>query len=169
MPPFGPAVRHLTFARTTGDATKPYRLISLDVNSILLDDFRDVYSHTRWHRAAGNPHPPSPIKGSATHVRSDPIYVRKAQLFRVLGHPVRIRMLELLLDGERSVGELQAALSLDSSSAAQHLAALRQQGVLEATAHHRSQLGPSPLPRFPERSLSPPRFGLRGCWRADQR
>jgi ArsR family transcriptional regulator len=65
-------------------------------------------------------------------VRSDPIYVRKAQLFRVLGHPVRIRMLELLLDGERSVGELQAALSLDSSSASQHLAALRQQGVLES-------------------------------------
>lgn len=77
-------------------------------------------------------HPPSPTEGSAPHVRSDPIYVRKAQLFRVLGHPVRIRMLELLLDGERSVGELQAALSLDSSSASQHLAALRQQGVLES-------------------------------------
>ena len=68
---------------------------------------------------------------SATHVRSDPVYVVKAQLFRVLGHPVRIRILELLSDGERTVGDLQAALSLDSSSASQHLAALRQQGVLE--------------------------------------
>lgn len=77
-------------------------------------------------------HTPPPLDGSATHVRSDPIYVRKAQLFRVLGHPVRIRMLELLLDGERSVGELQAALGLDSSSASQHLAALRQQSVLES-------------------------------------
>lgn len=65
-------------------------------------------------------------------MRSDPIYVRKAQLFRVLGHPVRIRILELLLDGERSVGDLQAALSLDSSGTSQHLAALRQQGVLES-------------------------------------
>ena len=64
-------------------------------------------------------------------MRSDPVYVLKAQLFRVLGHPVRIRILELLSDGERTVGELQAALSLDSSSASQHLAALRQQGVLE--------------------------------------
>ena len=76
--------------------------------------------------------PPAPLDGSATHVRSDPVYVAKARLFRVLGHPVRIRMLELLLDGERTVGDLQAELSLDSSGASQHLAALRQQGVLES-------------------------------------
>jgi DNA-binding transcriptional ArsR family regulator len=68
----------------------------------------------------------------AVHVRSDPVYVRKAQLFRVLGHPVRIRALELLMDDERTVGDLQAALGLDSSGASQHLAALRQQGVLES-------------------------------------
>ena len=37
-----------------------------------------------------------------------------------------------LTDGERTVGELQAALSLDSSGTSQHLAALRQQGVLES-------------------------------------
>lgn len=65
-------------------------------------------------------------------MRSDPVYVLKAQLFRVLGHPVRIRILELLLEGERTVGELQAALSLDSSGTSQHLAALRQAGVLES-------------------------------------
>ena len=71
-------------------------------------------------------------RASAAHVRSDPVYVVKAQLFRVLGHPVRIRILELLNDGERSVGDLQAALSLDSSGTSQHLSALRQQGVLES-------------------------------------
>jgi ArsR family transcriptional regulator len=65
-------------------------------------------------------------------VRSDPVYVVKAQLFRVLGHPVRIRILELLSDGERTVGDLQTLLALDSSGTSQHLAALRQQGVLEA-------------------------------------
>jgi ArsR family transcriptional regulator len=68
----------------------------------------------------------------AGHVRSDPVYVVKAQLFRVLGHPVRIRMLELLSEGERTVGDLQAELQLDSSGTSQHLAALRQQGVLES-------------------------------------
>lgn len=73
---------------------------------------------------------PPPPDGSATHVRADPVYVLKAQLFRVLGHPVRLRILELLLEGERTVGDLQAALRLDSSGTSQHLAALRQQGVL---------------------------------------
>jgi DNA-binding transcriptional ArsR family regulator len=76
--------------------------------------------------------PTPPIGGTATHVRSDPVYVVKAQLFRALGHPVRIRIIELLLDGERTVGDVQAALRLDSSGTSQHLAALRQQGVLES-------------------------------------
>lgn len=75
---------------------------------------------------------PEPPALDALHVRSDPVYVVKAQLFRVLGHPVRIRILELLSDGERTVGDLQALLALDSSGTSQHLAALRQQGVLEA-------------------------------------
>lgn len=73
-----------------------------------------------------------PADPSAAHVRSDPVYVVKAQLFRVLGHPLRIRILELLRDGERTVGDLQAELELDSSGTSQHLAALRQQGVLDS-------------------------------------
>lgn len=73
-----------------------------------------------------------PDAGGAAHVRSDPVYVVKAQLFRVLGHPVRIRILELLSEGERTVGDLQGELDLDSSGTSQHLAALRQQGVLES-------------------------------------
>jgi DNA-binding transcriptional ArsR family regulator len=79
--------------------------------------------------------PPDPDPAAANvgvHVRSDPVYVAKAQLFRALGHPVRIRILELLTDHERTVGDLQAELNLDSSGTSQHLAALRQQGVLES-------------------------------------
>jgi DNA-binding transcriptional ArsR family regulator len=71
--------------------------------------------------------PPAP-----PHVRSDPVYVVKAQLFRVLGHPVRIRILELLSEGERTVGDLQAQLELDSSGTSQHLGSLRQLGLLDA-------------------------------------
>lgn len=56
----------------------------------------------------------------------------KAELFRVLGHPARLRILELLRDGEQSVGELQLALELDSSGTSQHLSALRKQGLLES-------------------------------------
>lgn len=64
--------------------------------------------------------------------RPQPIHRVKAEFFRVLGHPVRVRILELLRDGERSVGALQAALELDSSGTSQHLGTLRKQGVLDA-------------------------------------
>jgi len=63
---------------------------------------------------------------------SHPIYQLKADLFRLLGHPVRVRVLELLREGELTVGELQAALELDSSGMSQHLTAMRRQGVLES-------------------------------------
>jgi DNA-binding transcriptional ArsR family regulator len=76
--------------------------------------------------------PPAAAVLSAVRVRSDPVYVVKAQLFRVLGHPVRIRILEILSSGERTVGDLQAELNLDSSGTSQHLTALRQHGVLES-------------------------------------
>jgi ArsR family transcriptional regulator len=65
-------------------------------------------------------------------VRGDPVYRLKAELFRTLGHPTRIRMLEVLGTGERSVGELQEALELDSSGVSQHLTLLRRQGLLES-------------------------------------
>lgn len=61
-----------------------------------------------------------------------PIYALKAEFFRALGHPVRIRLLQLLRDGERTVGDLQAALDLDSSGTSQQLAALRNQGLVES-------------------------------------
>jgi ArsR family transcriptional regulator len=50
----------------------------------------------------------------------------------VLGHPTRVRILEVLKEGERSVREIQAALNLNSSSTSQHLGALRKQGLLES-------------------------------------
>jgi ArsR family transcriptional regulator len=61
-----------------------------------------------------------------------PVYQVKAEFFRILGHPVRVRMLELLRDGERTVGDLQTALGLDSSGTSQHLGVLRRHGVLES-------------------------------------
>jgi ArsR family transcriptional regulator len=70
--------------------------------------------------------------GPDARARSDRVYVVKARMFRVLGHPVRIRILELLRDGERCVSELQAELQLDSSGTSQHLSALRQQGLLDS-------------------------------------
>ena len=62
-----------------------------------------------------------------------PIHTVKADFFRVLGHPVRVRMLELLREGEKTAGELRELIDIDSSSASQHLAALRRLGLVEAT------------------------------------
>ena len=68
------------------------------------------------------------------------MYLLKAEFFRTLGHPARVRILQLLRDGERTVGALQAALELDSSGTSQHLAALRRQGLVtsrrEGTSVH---------------------------------
>lgn len=61
-----------------------------------------------------------------------PIHEVKANLFRVLGHPARVRILELLRDEERSVGSLQKELGLDSGGTSQHLAALRRIGLVES-------------------------------------
>jgi ArsR family transcriptional regulator len=65
-------------------------------------------------------------------VRDDPVYRLKAELFRALGHPARVRLLELLGAGERTVGELRNVLELDSSSASHHLSALRTQRLVDS-------------------------------------
>lgn len=61
-----------------------------------------------------------------------PVYEVKANLFRVLGHPARVRILELLREGERSVGALQTELDLDSGGTSQHLAALKRIGLVNS-------------------------------------
>jgi DNA-binding transcriptional ArsR family regulator len=63
---------------------------------------------------------------------SRPVHEIKANLFRVLGHPARVRILEVLREGEQSVGALQAELVLDSSGTSQHLAALRRIGLVQS-------------------------------------
>lgn len=56
-----------------------------------------------------------------------PLYEVKAGLFKGLSHPFRIRVLELLADGEEhTVAELQEATGLEASHLSQHLAVLRR-------------------------------------------
>lgn len=54
----------------------------------------------------------------------------KAAFFRALAHPVRIRILEILVKGGRTVQELQAALALEQPVVSQHLAVLRNQAII---------------------------------------
>ena len=63
---------------------------------------------------------------------SDELQVFKAEFFKALAHPMRIRLLEVLRHGERSVQDLQAALDLDQSTVSQQLAVLRAKRVVVA-------------------------------------
>jgi DNA-binding transcriptional ArsR family regulator len=63
---------------------------------------------------------------------SEPIYTLKAEFFKTLGHPARIRILELLAEGEHSVTELIPELGLESSHLSQQLAVLRKAGMVVA-------------------------------------
>ncbi|GGR68459.1 transcriptional regulator [Streptomyces humidus] len=62
-----------------------------------------------------------------------PLYEAKAEFFRMLGHPVRIRTLELLLDGPKPVRDLLAAIEVEPSNLSQQLAVLRRSGIVTAT------------------------------------
>jgi ArsR family transcriptional regulator len=56
----------------------------------------------------------------------------KAEFFKALAHPIRIRLLEILRAQEHSVQELQARLNLDQSTVSQQLAVLRSKHVVIA-------------------------------------
>ncbi|MFD7103534.1 MULTISPECIES: ArsR/SmtB family transcription factor [Streptomyces] len=62
-----------------------------------------------------------------------PLYQAKAEFFRMLGHPVRIRVLELLQDGPMAVKDLLEAIVIEPSSLSQQLAVLRRSGIVTST------------------------------------
>lgn len=61
---------------------------------------------------------------------STPISEIKAELFRALAHPARIRVLEVLAEGEASVGEMQPLVGIESSHLSQQLGVLRRAGLV---------------------------------------
>lgn len=61
------------------------------------------------------------------------LQVFKAEFFRALSHPVRIRILEELHGGSRTVHALQEALGLDQPTVSQQLAVLRAKNLVVAT------------------------------------
>ena len=68
--------------------------------------------------------------GALSHPNAS-IHAINAELFRALGHPVRVRVLELLrAHEEMSVRELQTALQIESGGASQHLSVMRRQRLL---------------------------------------
>ena len=54
----------------------------------------------------------------------------KAELFKSLGHPARIQLLELLADGAVAVSQLRDGTGLEPSNLSQHLGVLRRQRLI---------------------------------------
>jgi len=72
------------------------------------------------------------MSADAAIERGRPLHVFKASLFKALGHPLRLRTLELLRDGEMSVQDLLRQLQVEPSTASQQLGILRAHGVVES-------------------------------------
>ncbi len=65
------------------------------------------------------------------HPLPAPLVERIAERFRVLGEPMRIRLLEAMLDGEKSVKELQELTGASQQNVSQHLGVLLRARIVE--------------------------------------
>lgn len=57
----------------------------------------------------------------------------KGDFFKALSHPLRIRILELLAEGTKSVNELQTCLNSEGSAVSQQLSILRGKNIVVGT------------------------------------
>lgn len=55
----------------------------------------------------------------------------KAEFFKALAHPLRIRILELLADGDKNVNEMQTAIGTEGSAVSQQLSILRSKNIVQ--------------------------------------
>ncbi|MEU1999376.1 metalloregulator ArsR/SmtB family transcription factor [Nocardia gamkensis] len=63
---------------------------------------------------------------------SRPLYQMKADFFKTLGHPVRIRVLELLSQREHTVSEMLTEIGVEAANLSQQLSILRRAGLVTA-------------------------------------
>ncbi len=61
-----------------------------------------------------------------------PIYQVKAEFFKTLAHPARIRVLEILRDGDRAVSELIPEVGIESSHLSQQLGIMRRANLVHS-------------------------------------
>jgi len=70
---------------------------------------------------------------AAPHPLPEPLIDLVAQRFRVLGEPMRIRLLDRLRDGEATVSDLQDALGASQQNVSKHLGILHAAGMVSRT------------------------------------
>jgi DNA-binding transcriptional ArsR family regulator len=70
---------------------------------------------------------------SVPHPLPEPLIELVAQRFRVLGEPMRIKLLDRLRDGDATVGEVQEALGASQQNVSKHLSILHAAGMVSRT------------------------------------
>ena len=68
-----------------------------------------------------------------SHPLTEPLMELVAQRFRVLGEPMRLRLLDRLRDGDATVGELQESLGASQQNVSKHLGILHASGMVSRT------------------------------------
>jgi DNA-binding transcriptional ArsR family regulator len=71
--------------------------------------------------------------GPSAHPLPEPLIELVAQRFRVLGEPMRIKLLDRLREGDATVGELQEALGASQQNVSKHLGILHGAGMVART------------------------------------
>jgi DNA-binding transcriptional ArsR family regulator len=61
-----------------------------------------------------------------------PISEAKADLFKALAHPARVRVLELLAEDDHTIGELAEQTGLELSHLSQQVSVLRRAGIVDS-------------------------------------
>ena len=69
-----------------------------------------------------------------------PVRTRACVLFGALANTTRLEIVELLMEGERSVGDVATAVGIGQSGASQHLSHLARAGVIVATRRGSSRV-----------------------------
>ncbi len=58
-------------------------------------------------------------------------YVKWAEILKTMGHPIRIKIIEALLDNDKCVSNIWGSLDLPQATVSQHLSLLRLKGIVQ--------------------------------------
>ena len=59
------------------------------------------------------------------------LLAQKAEIFKAIGHPLRLAILEFIKDGEKTVSEITEFVGSEQSNVSRHLAVLKQTGIVD--------------------------------------
>ena len=78
-----------------------------------------------------------------------PVLAEAAACLRVMGHPIRLRIVDALMQGEFSVGEIADLCRVPQHQASEHLRLLQMQGLLDSVRQGRTVYYKIASPRLP--------------------